>query len=1036
MQGYSFAMSVGEAEGVATSTPTYTGALLAATDGPPAPGVLSGGSADGDNEATIDLIESLCLESFPPGMLFSSASVLKAEIKAIGDKYGFALAGTGRQITCSRYGTTRVKKEYNEEESDRKRPRQAVNSLKCNCGFACNWAYVINTFPHPDNQFETTTAAQHRTTPELQQVKIMPSSCYRHSNGCTPSYGQYHFQVKKAGKLFLKESEKMDDLLCMLERTHWKMDNQTLRAYLGMINPTQSYITADELRNFRMWAKKESVKRASSGKKVSLTQHDMTVMFSDVITKPDSSIAVEQAEEVYRLLLQNTMENGNNTWRVEQYLTSLRDKDPTFDFRIARDKKTGAATMVVWQTGTMRADFELYGCALHLDFMKRKMNSYDWPYISVVGPDSAMSPRVFVEGIACTERHAAYVAGVNALFVMSPGRKKAEVFAVFADGVMGKSILSKENMDLPNANFISDCLHLTKDIWPKLFGGNWCENLSSGLSSMMYANSEEAFEQALSNLQVSYAGNANVLNNVNKIAGEREHYAKYILDTYPGTCGKISNNPAEQNHSSIVAHLGGAMYEEPSVEIMRLIARQRDSEKKRNQEKSAYFFSLPVEIDRSEELRSDPFRREAKEKLDKRSSELWNSEYTLSFNYTCSVDHLTGQRTFTNMMYPNSPRVLEKGERCTCTVCVQNLIQCRHEIAEQPAERKLCIELIDKRHLFYKQVHTKVNRNSNIAGNSFASEGAVEIESARACAAPSLPLTGQATGGYTPASDLASAATSTLTVKPIRKVDYLDITKITNEFASLAIQRGQETARMAYGVAIQLENAMRTNGDLHAGTLEDIINSYQHTFNGMTTSAVTFTLSTGGGTSGIVPPPLPPSKPGSRVTESRMKSKIMEAAKGAETTKRCTFCREKKHMITSCQKKISLGVHLKSSSRNKQQVDEISLLHKYIETVKTSASYITHYSMWPSDLPQALHMGVPSDAMHIIVHGFHQFQLKQGPAIAVAAVQFLMSGGKDMESYKYVAMSLTELTRVLYQTFSVTSKCVLVNKDLYGAIIA
>ena len=42
----------------------------------------------------------------------------------------------------------------------------------------------------------------------------------------------------------------------------------------------------------------------------------------------------------------------------------------------------------------MRADFELYGCTLYIDFMKRQMNSYEWPYISIVAMDSNGSPRV------------------------------------------------------------------------------------------------------------------------------------------------------------------------------------------------------------------------------------------------------------------------------------------------------------------------------------------------------------------------------------------------------------------------------------------------------------------------------------------------------------------------------------------------------------------------------------------------------------------------------------------------------------------
>ena len=138
--------------------------------------------------------------------------------------------------------------------------------------------------------------------------------------------------------------------------------------------------------------------------------------------------------------------------------------DGCVDYRKARDMESGAPTAVVFQTGTNRADFKLYGCQLHLDFMMRKMNSYLWPYISVVVVDANGSPRCALEGIACTERIGAYVFAVNALLEMSPGRKRDNIQVVFADGRLSASILLQENMDLPNARFFWDQYNLLSDI--------------------------------------------------------------------------------------------------------------------------------------------------------------------------------------------------------------------------------------------------------------------------------------------------------------------------------------------------------------------------------------------------------------------------------------------------------------------------------------------------------------------------------------------------------------------------------------------
>ena len=221
-------------------------------------------------------------------------------------------------------------------------------------------------------------------------------------------------------------------------------------------------------------------------------------------------------------------------------------------------------------------------------------------------------------------------------------------------------------MNLPNAKFIWDSFHLSHDIWPKDFGGAWMEPLSTEMNCMLYSDTKEGFDNALSNIETVYAGNSNILNKVRKIAENKGCYAKYLLNTYGGTCGKTSNNPAEQNHSSIIAHLGGALYEDPSYEIKRLLDRQREHEKKRIQEKSRQYYSIQSEIGLSAEIRNTPALKSAKEKLEAKSFEQWQEEFHSSQCYTCKVDTDTGSRTFTHFQYPNSPRVLSKGERCSC----------------------------------------------------------------------------------------------------------------------------------------------------------------------------------------------------------------------------------------------------------------------------------------------------------------------------------------------------------------------------------
>ncbi len=191
------------------------------------------------------------------------------------------------------------------------------------------------------------------------------------------------------------------------------------------------------------------------------TKKDLDTMFADIAPiHPLSSIAVEQVEESYITLLQDTLENKGNTWKVEQYLQSIHASDPSFDFRMARNDENGAATAVVWQTGTMRGYFELYGCALHVDFIKQKLNSFEWPYISIVAVDANGSPRCVSEGIACVKRHKAYAFSVKVMLEMAPRRSCDEVLSVFADGMLCSAILEDDGIGLKNAHFFWDSYHL------------------------------------------------------------------------------------------------------------------------------------------------------------------------------------------------------------------------------------------------------------------------------------------------------------------------------------------------------------------------------------------------------------------------------------------------------------------------------------------------------------------------------------------------------------------------------------------------
>ena len=263
------------------------------------------------------------------------------------------------------------------------------------------------------------------------------------------------------------------------------------------------------------------------------------------------------------------------------------------------------------------------------------------------------------------------------------------------------------------------------------------------------------------------------------------------------------------------------------------------------------------------------------------------------------------------------------------------------------------------------------------------------------------------------------------------KVTYNEITKVTNEFASLAISRGHETATQALGLAIQFTDMLRTGGQLMRGTTDEIILNYQQTFSGTATSSVSFALDS---ETLAKTPYKPPPKPGSRQPESRLAGKTMEAIKAKRGDNRCTFCKNTKEQgcgsISNCKKKCEFGIHLK---KVRGGVDEVSLLLSYIKSCRNGgAEYLAPWSGSRS----ALQEGVPTDARHIVVHGFYSLRSESGPIIVVGDIQFLVEGGIEVDAYSHLPITLDELEKILYQDFRAQGKYVFVNNSLYSVLQA
>lgn len=985
--------------------------------------------------------------------MFSSKLVLLDEAQKLAASLGFHVRLDGLGVFCTRAGKTKTVRSRQDSTSGTKRKRNPNNILKCGCKFYMRFEFVVPSFA-VEGEFGLQRGDRYRTSPELEAVRLNNNQSFLHTGGCCPCYQQFVMQSRKAGTSYIKQSEMMNELLSVMQLSDKNLDASTLRAHLKKLNPTQKFFTADEIRNFRLWALRKIASMKDSGEGVVLSGKDLKEMFHDVIAKPGVSVAVDDAEDLYRSVLKDALGTNQNTWKCDKYLKTLRANDACFDYRIATDTETGAATALVWQTGAMRADFELYGCALFCDSMKRKMNAYNWPYISCVVIDGSGSPRCAIEGICCSERTEAYTFAVKALLDMSPGRTRMDVLALFSDCILSETIVHAEQMNLPNCHFFWDHHHLIDDVWPKAFGPLWGGWLTTNLEGMLNADSLEAFEKHYSNLKTLFAGKVTIMDKIDAIAGNRHLYAKYVIKSCEGTLGRVGSAPAEQNHSSIVAHLGGAIYEDPAVEIKKLLVRQRNLLSKRNEDLAIYHFQIPADIAKSAKIRNDPELLAAKRALGQVSFKLWEQQQQLSKLYTVSVDGTTGTRTYTNRNH-SKERSVPAGNRCNCAERVQHLFQCRHEIAEN--EGRFCPQLIDKRHFFHSSVHATVQRNSSICGAIPSCPGTDDVvlvsnssnndDEAIGSSNDDDEAIGNSSNDDDDAVDNSTNEETTSFVangdefgntdqQKRPKCSYSDLMRVFSEIATKAINHG--VGHVVMGAAIQINQILTTGGSVVAGSLEKIIHTFQQTFGSRDTGSVNFSLSCPDDTDRdpqgqeVLAPAKPPSLPGSRTAETRLMSgreraKRANAIKGKPKTSTCGFCRQPGHHSPGCTKKNQYG----------QVFTDADTLATILTKTATQADK-TAFQRWPMAGQYGgrtiLYDAAPSKAKHIVISGVYSIDSAAGNILA-ADVTFLADGGEPLEGYCNVPMSLETVVKSIHKKFYQSGKFIIIPDDVKASIV-
>ncbi len=91
--------------------------------------------------------------------------------------------------------------------------------------------------------------------------------------------------------------------------------------------------------------------------------------------------------------------------------------------------------------------------------------------------------------------------------------------------------------------------------------------LSSCVGRLIHAENKEYFDSILDELMKAVYSKESILDSLRKFSQNWDDFERYILNDTAGICGKVTNSPDEQNHASIVANAGRALYKDPAFEI-------------------------------------------------------------------------------------------------------------------------------------------------------------------------------------------------------------------------------------------------------------------------------------------------------------------------------------------------------------------------------------------------------------------------------------------------------------------------------------
>jgi hypothetical protein len=596
-------------------------------------------------------------ELFPKGRIFASFVQLRVAVDMFLKAWGASSSHGSSRLTCF-YGKPSKKPRTSVVEPDKQRVR--TPSLKTRlCPFKI--LYSLQGLQGSEKKNSIYYHVKITTVDYEHTCELSPHSC--------------RLALKGAGKL-IPDLAGLQDVLCIL-REHPTLDHKVLRSLLNKYVHFYQSLDGTYIRNFRLRA----LNYVDSN-------HELTMVEARALTSKGKSSADEFVSsdnpifaKNFKHLLQQTMQEDGDTWEALKYLRTLKEEVLGFDYRIRYDDK-GRPTAICWMLPHMRTNLLRYGNVLFLDTMMKEYNDLGWPYVGPTVKDGEMKIRQVAECIAIEEKLEIYQFVLESLDDIEDRWSLSHLRLIFADQFITNTLLDNLGITL-TCTLRCDYHHVVKEVWPKQFGPTRFHQLQRYLTRMLLAKTEEeyklAFEKSMEVVEVDPLQGSYV----EKIYKNPEYYSGYYLHQIEGNLKMMGSTPAEQNHSSVAAHLGNGANWTISEHVRQLIERQNTLEKSfHNHDNKLYTSCLIYRSDLTGQAKKDE--ELAKKNLTKYAFDILYFRARANAKELCMEQSEDGTvRLWRHYQHKESEGTvtLIPGQRCGCRERIAYQYQCCHELA-------------------------------------------------------------------------------------------------------------------------------------------------------------------------------------------------------------------------------------------------------------------------------------------------------------------------------------------------------------------